>query len=216
MDFENLLNGNLSLLEKIDPDLSIRVRDQGVHSQWTLVEAQGGGFAGRKDDGEGLFLHTNSLVDPVEEAAAWCRRLDRRSRAFIILGFGLGYHVSCLVEQVKAISTLVIIESSLDVFAMSMICRDLTPLLRTPGVRFLVKEDISDLGTHLEGADSGPFVCRRFFPVTEMDSDYYQKAQEIIEGIKYRQRTAARHEKGLMSGIDLFLDRLGRTPRAGP
>lgn len=64
----------------------------------------------RTPDGRAWWLH--SQVDPEDEAAFLVADVPAQARTlYVVLGFGLGYHVKALLERVPASSQVIVIES---------------------------------------------------------------------------------------------------------
>jgi hypothetical protein len=78
----------------------------------SVVESQRGGAPTalfRRADGRELYLH--SRVDPLEEARFLVRDLPRQERTlYVVLGFGLGYHVKALLDSTPESSRVIVIE----------------------------------------------------------------------------------------------------------
>lgn len=63
------------------------------------------------ENGRNVFLH--SLVDPIQEAAAWADGVDvKQNTLYVVLGFGLGYHIKCLEKKLPANSLIYVIETA--------------------------------------------------------------------------------------------------------
>ncbi|MBW2103562.1 MAG: hypothetical protein JRH05_13040 [Deltaproteobacteria bacterium] len=215
MDFHALLKANLSALQEVDADLWRRLCTHAVHSSWELVNTRSGHYAAREELGGGMHRHSNSLIDPVSEAEAWCGHLERSPGALVILGFGLGYHVSFLVEKDGGLAHVLVIERSPDLFAMAMMCRDMRALLRNSAVRFLVDLPLADLEASLEQHCLVPFRYCRFLPAVQTDSAYYEETQDILESLRYRHVAPIRRKMGSEWDIDLLLEML-KGEKAGP
>jgi hypothetical protein len=63
----------------------------------------------RRPDGREFYLH--SRYDPFEEAQFLARDVARQERAlYVVLGFGLGYHVRAILDHVPASSHVIVVE----------------------------------------------------------------------------------------------------------
>jgi hypothetical protein len=63
----------------------------------------------RRDDGREFYLH--SRYDPVEEGQFLAHDVAKQERTlYVVLGFGLGYHVRAILDQVPASSQVVVVE----------------------------------------------------------------------------------------------------------
>jgi hypothetical protein len=63
-------------------------------------------------DGRSLFLH--SMYDPEQEARDWLKTIDLvENTAYVVYGFGLGYHVKALLKKLPDNCRIIVLEHSL-------------------------------------------------------------------------------------------------------
>lgn len=111
-----------------------------------------------------ITLH--SLYDPVKEAEDWIRYYHERIRntsSIIILGFGLGHHISGLSEVVDA--DLIVYEPRLDILKTAFEYTDFTHLF--PRLRIMTGYEIPETGKD--------FIILEHKPSVSLNPDYFEK-----------------------------------------
>lgn len=99
-------------------------------------------------DGRRLFLH--SRHQPVDEARRLVAAADLEGKTVVCVhGFGLGYHVEQLFDQLCEEAWIVVLEPDLRVLRTAFEQRDLSRLLRSGHVIFLTQADRSSVMTRL-------------------------------------------------------------------
>lgn len=107
-------------------------------------------------DGNAWWLH--SRVDPADEATFLLADIPVQERTlYVVLGFGLGYHVRALLDRLPASSHVIVIES--DAAALSNVARTAMPTLfgewlLSPRLQLLVCRDPAVLPLRLAASFS--------------------------------------------------------------
>jgi hypothetical protein len=205
---DKLLHNNLSALEKVDPPLATQLLDHEVDPTWKILRTKEGALAACKSLGEDRPIHTNSLADPIREAKEWHANITKRSETLVVLGFGLGYHAIPLLETESGFESIIMVEASVDLFALALSCRDLTPILTNPRIRILVGENTEHLHRSLTRNCKPPFQYTRFLPVIETDRAYYDMVCHMLEEILFDHRSKSPTDDPLRIGVGQFLDYL--------
>ncbi|MBM7866680.1 DUF115 domain-containing protein [Heliobacterium gestii] len=150
---------------------------------WTLVY---------KQNEQKAYLH--SQYDPLREAADWARSTlaghNRQQQGnkdhLIVMGIGLGYHVTELVQHKTIEGYIVAVDSSLEHLIAALSVQDWSEALANPSFILAVGPDSKDFSEFLASAisfyevDSVRIVDYR--PVVRLDEAFYQK---IIEDVLF-------------------------------
>lgn len=208
MSSDKFLHDNLSALGKVDPPLAAKLLNHEVDPTWKILRTKEGVLAACKSLGEDRLIHTNSLADPIREAAEWHANITKRSETLVVLGFGLGYHAIPLLETKSGFESIVMAEASVDLFALALSCRNLTPILTNPRIRILVGENTKHLHGSLTRNCKPPFQYTSFLPVTGTDRSYYDMVCDMLEEILFDYRSKSPTNDLLRIGVGQFLDYL--------
>jgi hypothetical protein len=169
------------------------------------------------------FLH--SRVDPVEEGRFLASGVESQERTlYVVLGFGLGYHVQALLARVPMTSQVIVVEPhSAHVSAMAGKQKGLglSRWMRDPRLHFLAQHDPRLLPIHL--ADR--MVSLRLLAITLMPhlpsiltaEPFYRAAlEEIPRAFPVSiQRHLATIEQSLDNDLRNFWANLGSSWRSG-
>ena len=129
---------NLRALRGRDPELARRVESAASLAGASVTTSKAGPPTLHLDLG-GRHVQFASAYDPEQEAARLIDAHDTRAfHSYFVLGFGMGYHVEALDRRAHPRSHVFVFEASLDLFRTALEARDLTSLLGSRRVRFLV------------------------------------------------------------------------------
>jgi hypothetical protein len=105
----------------------------------------------RRADGREFYLH--SRYDPFEEGQFLARDVARQERAlYVVLGFGLGYHVRAILDHVPASSHVMVVEpdaACLSARALATADHPAARWVRDPRLHFLTLHDPKLAPLHL-------------------------------------------------------------------
>lgn len=77
-----------------------------------LERTSSGMYTGKIEVNSGQYIFLHSSLDPIQEAAEWEKRIAiKQNVAYLVLGFGLGYHVEKLKNRLLDQSQIYIIET---------------------------------------------------------------------------------------------------------
>lgn len=165
-----------------------RVTSSGdFHFEWMPHTASGRPSAViHTADGRTAWLH--SRVDPEEEARFLVRDLPRQPRTmYVVLGYGLGYHIQALLDSISPDSHIVVIEADdglLSETARAAERTDIRRLMSSGRVHHLVGRDPAVLPLRLAASFSAFDVLRlqmfTHLPSTRVGTAFYQAAAAII------------------------------------
>lgn len=129
-------------------------------------------------------FHLHSTYNPEKEAKDWLKQFDlTENTMYIVLGFGLGYHVKVLLEAMAKTSHIFVIEHSLEE-NMLTVSRE---IFSNPKWMFderldcAVSEDVRDIAANInkkmqEKAIKRIVMCR-YFPMMQIYPDFYKKIE---------------------------------------
>jgi hypothetical protein len=183
--FLSHLESNLSLLAVRQPELAGILRGAGHCSVRVFPSACGLQTACWERDGSSLALH--SRYDPLREAR---QQLKTQSYAnadyFIFLGFGLGYLLDAVIEEINDTSKhYFIVESSQEILRAAFEARDLSSILSLPHVYFAWPNCGPELAEQWRGffdpvqARQSTFLMH--LPSVSLNPELFKTAAEIIQ-----------------------------------
>ena len=163
----NFFDKNITLLEKHDPALAVRVKGHDFPDNITVNLSREGLPIPQI---AGINLH--SQYHPIQEAEQITRdfKASDDSRT-VVFGLGFGYHISPLLK----LSEVTVIEPLMSIFRAFMEKVDLTPFL--PGVRFRIAEKPASLLARYEPSQWNIF---RHIPSIRIGETYYQQLEKGI------------------------------------
>ena len=138
----SLLERNLSSLRGVAPALARALGEAGPVPGAEAVETRDGDWTLRiaRDDGTATTLH--SKYDPRREAAKLVGEIDAKGlQGFLVMGFGLGYHLQHLLENASTQAEVVVLEKDPAVIRAAAELRDLRALFADRRVTWLVGRD---------------------------------------------------------------------------
>ncbi len=147
----DFLKANLSALRQVDRKVAEAVWEARPPSDWEAGEGKSGVATLRVStpDGRRVFLH--SRYDPEEEARRILSRYDLgHAHSFIVLGFGLGYHVEELLRGKRDLLA-VVIERDARILRLALERRDFSGLLGSGKLVLLVDPSKAELLRRLHG-----------------------------------------------------------------
>ncbi|OQY06619.1 MAG: hypothetical protein B6I28_06195, partial [Fusobacteriia bacterium 4572_132] len=90
-------------------------------------------------------IYLNSKYNPKKEAERFVKNnVDFSKKDFLVIGFGLGYHIEEILSKLKIDQRIFIVIVNLDVFKKALILRNLTKILKDDRIEFVLgnKKDI--------------------------------------------------------------------------
>jgi hypothetical protein len=128
------LSANLIALSKRDPHVANRLvycPETAPRSQYSFLSARSGVLNIAYTDAVGIEKHLYSQYDPQREAETIARKNYLKTHTFfIVIGFGLGYHVGELFKLLSVDQHIIIVEPDRGLFREALMRNDYSPLLR--------------------------------------------------------------------------------------
>lgn len=126
----DFLKRNLSALRNVDSPLAEAISKARPPSDWEVVRSKSGRPTLRVTTPEGRKLFLHSQYDPEEETRRLLSKYDVKDVfTFMVLGFGLGYHVVELLREERDLLGIVI-EKDARILRVAFKRRDFSRLIR--------------------------------------------------------------------------------------
>ncbi|MBI5361455.1 MAG: motility associated factor glycosyltransferase family protein [Planctomycetes bacterium] len=141
---------NLSQLKRINSQLADAVEKIQPNSGMALIDTHSGPKTLRvtAENGTDVFLH--SKYDPLKEAARLIDNFPAKPlENYVLLGLGLGYHLSELAGRLKKESYIFVIEKDASLLKTSLQTIDWSVIFANPNVILLVGIDPAEIFKHL-------------------------------------------------------------------
>ncbi len=133
---------------------------------------------------EGVYVH--SKYDPKREAAGVLKEQDLEGiTAAVFFGFGLGYMVECFLDLHPGIPALVV-EPDMPFFLAALASRDLTHIICSDLVDFLIGTDPDPLAARLEQLPAAGLHVVRLRSVYDKDKDFYEHVDTLLQSFAAR------------------------------
>lgn len=193
---------NLAVLRSTHPEL-LEFADIPLPAGVEIIDPGNGKPTVRK---HGKFIH--SPYDPVSEAQAIISRSNIPDDGnVIVLGFGMGYHVSEIIRRKLRCVNVYVVEPDPAVFSAALRGRDVTDILKNKNFRFYVGQPpceiysaFADQALQLMAANISVLELQ---PSVACDRDYFlQVKPKIMDAI----RTAAANIKTISCNGTVSLD----------
>lgn len=148
---------NMAALWRVDPPLARRI-DAVMDDQRLPVEpTRSGQWTAKVTLGESRSCYLHSRYDPAADAAKLLADIDFDAHScYLIHGFGLGYHVRAVHEQIKGDAILVVFEPSVPVLATAFACADLSDVIASQ--RLIILTDADKAGLHERLRPHAPLI----------------------------------------------------------
>jgi hypothetical protein len=180
----DLYQGNLLTLMALDASLAAEVSRIRTPEHVRLFPSKSGAVTAevRSESGKGILLH--SRWDPADEAAAFARGTDtEKITYYIVLGFGLGYHVKALLAAARKESRIIVIERDMGLFRAALESVDLREIFASRRVTLVAGKSGPDIFRALSPHVVGMFLDTIYLvhrPSVESAPEYYS---EVHKGI---------------------------------
>lgn len=180
----NRYRGNVLTLAALDGKLAADVEIAAVAEHVVPLAAKSGAATAQIVRGDGRRITLHSRYDPVKGAEAFAAAADtEKITTYIVLGFGLGYHIKALLAASRKESQIIVIEKDLSVFRAAMEAVDLREVFASQRVFPIVGKAMPDIFAALN-----PHVVKIFLdttylvhrPSVETDPDYYNEVHRSL------------------------------------
>jgi hypothetical protein len=132
------------------------------------------------DKGKPFFLH--SRYNPIQEAKDWLATVEiTPETAYVVLGFGLGYHVKEMLEVIDRKSTVLVVEPNQETSLVNIVpqCMKDTKWLSDERLRFISWSNLRDVSVDIADTlaqrQSYKVVVCPHFPSIQIYSDFYKE-----------------------------------------
>ncbi|MCD6405510.1 MAG: motility associated factor glycosyltransferase family protein, partial [Planctomycetes bacterium] len=181
---------NILTLAALDPQLAADVSRAAPGGHVRVFPSKSGAATAEiiRPDGTKTTLH--SRFDPEDEAAGFVRAADTdKITTYIVLGFGLGYHIKALLAAARKESRIIVIEHDVGLFRAALEALDLREVFSSRRVFPIVGKSTPEIFAALN-----PHVVRMFLdatylvhrPSVEAASEYYREVhQSLADYISY-------------------------------
>ena len=141
---DTLFEHNVELLFEKNPVLAKKIKQQGRHCEQCTVEYTQNGAYTLKYEGENeCYFHSN--VSPMREAEIFAQTFyEEEFGEYVMIGFGLGYHIKALLELDETLS-IDIVEPDINIYCTAFYYEDYSELLENPNISFNLQEDFNKI-----------------------------------------------------------------------
>jgi len=178
------LESNILTLTALDPILAADAARASRPDYLRVVAAKSGAATAevRREDGRFVALH--SRYDPEDEASAFARAAPTdKVTTYIVLGFGLGWHVKALLAAARKESHIIVIERDMGIFRAALESVDLREVFASRRVWPIVGKAAPDVFRALN-----PHIVKIFLDATylvhrasvESCAGYYSEIHKSI------------------------------------
>ncbi|HOX04840.1 MAG TPA: DUF115 domain-containing protein [Planctomycetota bacterium] len=180
-----LLAGNLAALRTGHPSLARAVELAAEPSGAEAIPTRDGDWTARIPLAGGAAATLHSRFDPRGEALRFVGDADPGAvQGFLVLGFGLGYHLQALAGRANHESRIVVLERDPGLLRLAASRRDLRGLFADRRISWLVGLDRQGLYQGLRSLQvvlmSSQLIILPHAPSTALAPDYYQEARQAI------------------------------------
>ncbi|MCH7700550.1 MAG: motility associated factor glycosyltransferase family protein [Planctomycetes bacterium] len=181
---------NMAALWRADPQLASLIDDVPDERRLELSETRSGKWTASvpTPDGGRCFLH--SRYDPVAEADQLAAAQVRSDcYCYVVLGFGLGYHVRSLFDALVGESILVVCEPSAETLATALTCVDLSDAFASGRLIVLTTTDKSRIHATLAPRQGLTLLGTRFVthgPSKQIAGEFHNElSRRITEFLEF-------------------------------
>lgn len=181
---ENLLKDcwgkNRRILKERFPELyrQILVCRENVPDKYQLSWAKTGDLVMDVDTGHGI-VRIDSMCDPWQEARIFTES-SMNAEEYLVLGFGMGYHVELLLDQMT-FGSVVVLENDLNQLAIALSYRDLSAALKSWKLNIVYCPDADEYLRYLADVEKNVKVCIWYPSVRAIEDT---SLRQILENYK--------------------------------
>jgi hypothetical protein len=179
------LERNLGSLRGVAPALAEKVGSAPALEGAEKIETRDGDWTLRVSRPDGTATTLHSKYDPRKEARRLVGEVDPKGlQGFLVLGFGMGYHLEELLEPASPEAEVVVLERDPAVIRAAAELRDLRAVFADRRVTWLVGRDRKEvyqiLRIRQQSLMSTALRILAHTPSTALDPEYYQEARKAI------------------------------------
>jgi hypothetical protein len=201
----SLFDNNLKLLKKHYPSIYHQVSQMHFHENeinrdWEIVCTRSG-FPTLiyKEEGSDYLLH--SKYDPIKEAKNFIKNnLEESVNGYIVYGFGLGYHIKELLENIEA-KELVIFETRPAIFYLALKYVDLEGILNNSNIKIYLKDNVKSFVQEFNKIELKEYQLIIHGPSLKIMPKEFTEIKFLFENYKVHQNSFNRHKLLLRSNF---------------
>lgn len=149
-DGADLFLRNMRALWRVDPELALRVDAVNDDERVPLEPTRSGAWTAAVPAPDGTRVYLHSRYDPLADAERFAAGVEIEDKfCFVVLGFGLGYHVRALLQRLTGDTVVVCVEPSLPLLAAALTCVDVSDVLAARRLIILTDDDKARLHDRL-------------------------------------------------------------------
>ncbi len=147
----DILSKNLSLLKSLHPKAYEIINSTQSSLEYEVSLSQSGYPTLSHLNAKGSKKHLLSKYDPIREANRFIGSLGASDATnFIVVGMGLGYHITELIKATSEHSKIVVIENDMHLARLAFEANDQEQLLTHPGLTFIFSQQREEVIAALE------------------------------------------------------------------
>ncbi|GMB09127.1 motility associated factor glycosyltransferase family protein [Thermolongibacillus altinsuensis] len=201
----SLFDNNLKLLKKYHPSIYHQVskmhfNENEVKREWEIVYTRSG-FPTLIYKGEGLNYLLHSKYDPIKEAKNFIKNnLEESANGYIVYGFGLGYHIKELLENIEA-KELVIFETRPAVFYLALKYVNLEGIVNNTNIKIYLEDDVKSFVQEFNKIELKEYQLIIHGPSLKIMPKDFTDIKFLFENYKVHQNSFNRHKLLLQSNF---------------
>lgn len=177
---------NRRFLKERFPELYRQVLEcrDNVPDKYQLSWAKTGDLVLDVDTGHGI-VRMDSMCDPWQEARLFTES-SMEADGYLVLGFGMGYHVEFLLDQ-PTFGTVIVLENDLNQLAIALSYRDLSYALSNWKLNIIYCPDADEYLKYLADIKEGVKICIWYPSVRAMED---VSLRQVLENYKVESSSA--------------------------
>lgn len=177
---------NRRFLKERFPELYRQVLEcrDNVPDKYQLSWAKTGDLVLDVDTGHGI-VRMDSMCDPWQEARLFTES-SMEADGYLVLGFGMGYHVEFLLDQ-PTFGTVIVLENDLNQLAIALSYRDLSYALSNWKLNIIYCPDTDEYLKYLADIKEGVKICIWYPSVRAMED---VSLRQVLENYKVESSSA--------------------------
>ncbi len=183
VDASAVFLANMAALWHRDPQLAQRIDEVRDEDRLELVPTRSGAATVAVDTPKGPTL-LHSRYDPVKDAAKLIDAVEIDGKfCFVVLGFGLGYHVRELFRRLKGDAVIVVVEPSLALLSTALACLNLSDIIASGRLVVLDQLDKAIVHEKLQPHNTLMMLGARFVnhpPSQRVAGEFHARARALI------------------------------------
>lgn len=208
---------NIKTIRSKAPGTADQIERAG-ESSYKAVETKSGDLTLLVPGKAGTQVYLHSRYNPVKESKRIVENaVDKDSDIVVIGGFGLGYLPEAALELTSPETAVVIIENDPAILHAAFSCRDMSKILQSGRVDFVLAENVSEITSLLDLHATRKTALIIHRPSYDLNRDFYSNLHSVlysyINSKEVNIATLSRFEKlwtrNLLRNIDIYRNNPG-------